>query len=158
MRKSLMLLAGMMATAGLQSGCTSHEGRLNEPQGPSFQGVNCDGKPGSPATVTIDLTDPAHFGVSPKKCKVKGGRPVTWTTTADPPHNFVVRFTGATPDPGGETEFEGSRPPGGPHDDAPYTRSIPRVGLHVANGDNEYEYEVYVNGIMIDPSIIIEPN
>jgi hypothetical protein len=117
--------------------------------------ANCDGQPSSTAVVTIDMTQPGNFSVSPKKCRVNGGRPLVWTTTSNPPTTFVVRFTGPSPAPP-QQEWTGMRRPDVPP--KPYTARIPRLGLHIPGGNNEYEYVVTVGGVMIDPSIIIEPN
>jgi hypothetical protein len=124
------------------------------PAGGPRQVGNCDGQPGSTATVTIDLTQPGRFNVSPKECRVKGRKPIRWTTTADPPATFVVKFTGATPDPRGRTSFTGTRSPDRPP--LAYTAIIPNAVGYNPDGNNAYPYVVTVNGVEIDPSIIID--
>ena len=151
-----VVIVAFVIVAALLSACGMQRETPGAEPDQAMRNFNCDGRQGSPAVVTIDMTEPPNFSVSPKKCAVYSGRPVEWTTTVKPPSNFEVRFIGRTPDPRGTTVFAGSRPAGDPHRNDPYSVSIPGVGRKIPGGDNEYEYVVVVNGVEIDPSIIID--
>jgi hypothetical protein len=150
--QSLLARIGALALATVLGGCAV------APAEPALRRVkvNCDGQAGSTAIVTIDQTERGNYSVSPKVCRVKGARPMLFTTTTSPNEGFTVTFTGPSPHPNGQRVFEGRKPNNAAPED-PYEVAINLVPYNGA-GNNTYVYEVTVGTQTIDPSIIIEPH
>jgi hypothetical protein len=91
--------------------------------------------------------------VTPEYCYVKEGRMIIWRTRNPHPSTFLVNFPGGTPDADDTNPINGNIPSGGR-----FLGIIHRTKPHASGGNNRYEYLVTVNGVEIDPSIIIEPN